>query len=216
MRSSVGPEQRFPNVLDPPGFENAWKIYTHIREIENQFNALQSTYRSLASTWLLATFAGVGFVLTKTVDPFFDEAVIISLIGLAGGVGVSLLWLIDVMVYQKLLHAAFHSGVRLEQRYPWLPPIRLAMKRTQIKGQARHRFVWFYIAGVTMPLLMSLVFATLWLMGIKPGKISVGEALPAMPAGWIGLFAFLGLLAIVWVARYIYVESTKDPNFGDL
>lgn len=210
MRSSIPTEEQFPNVLDARNFDNAWKMYTHIREIENQFNVLQSTYRSLASTWLLATFAGVGFVLTETINWIFDEALIIMFIGLAGGIGIWLLWLIDIMVYQQLLHAAFLSGVRLEERYSWLPPIRLTMKETQIGGNVRFRVVWYYIAGTSMPLLISLISFTSWLYEIEREKVLDDMLIPDAPIAPVIFVAVVGLLVIAMVGRHIYTASTRD------
>lgn len=210
MRSSIPSQEQFPNVLDARNFGNAWKMYMHIREIENQFNSLQSTYRTLASTWLLATFAGVGFVLTETIDWIFPEPLIIALIGLAGGVGIWLLWLIDIMVYQHLLFAAFQSGVRLEERYSWLPPIRLTMKETQIGGAVRFRVVWYYIVGTSMPLLISLVSFTSWLYEIERGKAVDDMLTPGVPIVPAIFVAAVGVLVIALVGRHIYAASTRD------
>lgn len=209
MKTPVQPDIKFPAGLGDSDYDYVWKMYTHIREIENQFNSLQSTYRSLASTWLLATFGGTGFVLTETIEWVFDEALIIGFIGVAGSIGIVLLWLIDIMVYQRLLHAAFVTGVKLEERYPWLPPIRHIMMDSQIGGSVRYRVVWYYIAGAVMPLLIALISLTSWTYSFvaspAPGGTSVSGLQAAVPA----VVVVAGLLGIVMVAREVYRRSTK-------
>ena len=46
-----------------------WEIIKTITEAEHHFNDLCFKIRTLASTWLLATFAGVGFLLSKSIQP---------------------------------------------------------------------------------------------------------------------------------------------------
>jgi hypothetical protein len=46
-------------------FENVWHFVTEIGLNERHFNQLQSSYRTLASQWLLAAFAGIGFVISS-------------------------------------------------------------------------------------------------------------------------------------------------------
>ncbi len=53
-------------AVDAAVFEKVWKVAVEIRETERHFNQLQHGYRALASTWLLGTFAGVGFIASDT------------------------------------------------------------------------------------------------------------------------------------------------------
>lgn len=195
---------RFPDNLDPDDFAQAWQIFCTLRDFENQFNALQTDYRKLASTWLLATFAGIGFVLSTDVNWAIDSYLVCALIGLAGGVGVWLLWSVDIMVYQQLLYAAFYWGVKLEERCTRLPPVRRTMMLTQIGGNVRYRLVWYYIIGVTIPWLISVAFLGLW--GVAPA-----EPAPGGEARTLGLFALpVALLAIGSVARHQWTSSTTS------
>jgi len=51
--------------LDAKEFEVVWKFYTEIGALERHFNQLQNHYRTLASTWLLAAFAAIGFLISQ-------------------------------------------------------------------------------------------------------------------------------------------------------
>jgi len=70
-------------------------MYKHLAEQSQHFNGIESTYRTLASTWLLASFGGMGFIL-KDLDQYkgqqalFIAAVADGLDGLPPTVGRSL------------------------------------------------------------------------------------------------------------------------------
>jgi hypothetical protein len=122
-------------------FENVWKVVTECGEEERHFNQLQSVYRGIASTWLLATFGAVGYLL-------YDKDGKLAHPGIAGGVcllgasGIVLLWLLDLKVYHSLLEAAFWEGQALEKYCPWLPQMREGM--VQRAGKVRLKLAGYY------------------------------------------------------------------------
>lgn len=215
MKVSIRDEKKFPDALDVNNIDNVWTMYTHIQEFENHFNKLQSDYRSLASKWLLAIFAAVGFVLTETINWILPDAIVITLIGLAGAVGIWRLWLIDLGVYHRLLSAAFTCGVSLEERHKWLPPIRIFMTQTQRGGRARNRLVWYYVVGITMPLLISLSSLTAFFYEIE--QLSPGEQIIPFLGPLVSSFVLVvvGILVIVVVAITIFYVSTNITEFRD-
>jgi hypothetical protein len=132
-------------VQRPETLSDSLAIHNAIAEIEQRFNNTQTVYRRLASTWLLASFAAMGFVLTTPVDWLIDARAVIALVGLAACVGASMLWTMDMLVYHNLLHAAFSCGRDLERLDPRLPPMRLRMIESQPGGSVRRRVVWYYV-----------------------------------------------------------------------
>ena len=50
-------------ALQAKAYEQLWGIYRELGEMERHFGNVQARYRALASTWLLAAMAGIGFVL---------------------------------------------------------------------------------------------------------------------------------------------------------
>ena len=106
-----------------------------ITESEHHFNNLCFKIRTLASTWLLATFAAVGFVLTKQGDFFLQKPTIVILVCWAGAMGIFVLWILDLQVYQKLLNAWFDARKEIEEESRYLPQIRQKLKATQPGGR---------------------------------------------------------------------------------
>ena len=143
--------------------KNFDEVYQMVKEIgvqERHFNDLNSRYKTMASTWLIAVFGGCGFVLTKGIEP---ASLYIAGIGVSGSLGVYLLWLIDLRVYQQLLSACFIEGVKLELNNPWLPRVRINMMKSQPSGHVVPHLVWFYILGFLIPLIIAIVSLTIFL-----------------------------------------------------
>src|SRR5215212_6768364 len=91
-------------------------LYREIGNAERHFNELTHQYRLLASTWLLGTFAAIGYILTNVgVKPndslSFYRELIIAAIALAGATGITLVWILDLKVYQKLLGCFFLAAL---------------------------------------------------------------------------------------------------------
>lgn len=134
-------------------FNNVFEIIKEIGVQERHFNNMCGKYKSLASTWLLSTFAAIGFLLISNVEP---KALFISAIAFAGSLGIFLLWLIDLKVYQQLLGANFVEGLSIEKKIDWLPKIRQNIFNTQKTGSVISNLSWFYIIGIEILFLIGI------------------------------------------------------------
>ncbi|MFB3813090.1 MAG: hypothetical protein ACE14L_03180 [Terriglobales bacterium] len=147
-------------------FDMVWSMVTECGEQERHFNTLQSVYRGLASTWLLAMCAGIEFVLKErpapdllvrsNVDPIFF---LITAISSAASVGVLLLWMLDTLVYHRLLLAVFHDGREIERACRWLPLMRNRMHSAGVKDMVRKGVSLFYTGITTIAGLIAVVSA---------------------------------------------------------
>lgn len=127
-------------------YERIWKIYCELGVIERHFGSVQSNYRALASTWLLAAFAGVGFVISKDLTLRIPIELLVAAIGIAASLGVYLLWVLDLLVCQRLLDSSFIESKNLETSHNWLPQVRNNM-RVLLRGKGLSLVGWYYIAG---------------------------------------------------------------------
>jgi hypothetical protein len=184
--------------------EDVWKMFEQLGETERHFNQMQHQYRALASGWVLAMFAGAQYVLSSWNKlPLPSEALLLA-IGLAGAVGITQLWNLDVGVYHQLLDAAFVQGLRLEEKHPWLPRLRTSMLATQVPGpESRggkgvlHKIVWFYVVGNTAALLVAAAGGLLW-------------ARAAGSSGWV--VAVLAVeMAIIVIWGWLFYHETRSP-----
>jgi len=174
--------------VDAKELEVVWKFYTEIGALERHFSQLQNQYRTLASTWLLATFAAIGFLISKQgLIISIDVLLLVAGIGIAAGIGITLLWNLDLMAYHPLLFAYFREGLNLEREYPWLPQARTNI-RERMKGRGvTDRISLFYIAADTVTLAIAGFSLACW--SYKHGIIIV----VMIGVLWLSLMAILGL-----------------------
>ena len=174
---------------NPPEPADPWLTIVEIGLQERAFNTLQATYRTLGSTWLLATFGGVGFMWSLKADPTLPVPidVVILFIGIAGAVGITLVWLLDLIVYHQLLEVVFWTGLAVELEHPDIPPMRLQMFATEAVSPKVEKF---YLAMLTAPLLIATVAGTaaapLAAVGSEPIALALGLFASAL---WVTLVA---------------------------
>jgi hypothetical protein len=141
---------------DKDTFEKIWDVVKECGEEERHFNNLQSAYRGIASTWLLATFGAVGFLLFNK-DGELVHPGIAAAVCFAGAFGIGLIWKLDLDVYHRLLVAVFQEGLKLEDEFKWLPRFRTNMsnigkKSNDTADHIRRRLAWYYVCTTLVPL----------------------------------------------------------------
>ena len=134
--------------------DRVWQQVVEIGAAERHFNELQHHYRALCSTWMLAAFGAIGYVVTSQELPAdYPREIIGACLSVAAAGGATLLWLLDLRVYHQLLDACFGEGLRLEREHAWLPQLRTRMIKTQKAYGVLGRVVWFYVITVVALLL---------------------------------------------------------------
>jgi hypothetical protein len=105
--------------------EELWKL----TEYERHFNSIQVGIRGLASVWLLAAFGAITTLLNQqeSASLLLPLEWVICLVSVMGAIGLVLLWIIDQLVYHRLLNAIVLVGIRLEHDDATLPPVHSAM-----------------------------------------------------------------------------------------
>ncbi len=147
--------------------ELIWSILVELGQQERHFNELESRYRTLASSWLLATFGGLGLVATQDVRIDAPRELIMALLAFGGAGGIFLLWNLDIMVYHRLLDACFLNGVLLEDRIGWLPKFRTEMLQSAPKaGGVLRRIIYFYIGSIAILYFFGALLVSLWARGV--------------------------------------------------
>ena len=155
-------------------FDRVWSIVKECGEEERHFNQLQSVYRGIASTWLLATFAAVGYLLfSKDTQSTGNQMrhLFSALICLLGAWGIGLIWPLDLKVYHRLLVAVFEEGRKLENEFDWLPRLRTNMyrierKQNKSRDPIREMLAAYYVGTVTVCLFAFWVFVSWYLRKI--------------------------------------------------
>lgn len=180
-------------------------IYAELGAYERHFNTIQGHQRALASTWLLATFGALGYVYTQEPNPFpVDVDLVACLISMAGATGIVLLWIVDVLVYFRLLLAVADEAESLERGHSaQLPMLRASFKhfgRYPGRLSTRWKISLFYAVPTS---LLAVVAAAL------------GWPHRGPPANWVFLALWWVLLigAVLWMlSQNRRGEPARSPD----
>jgi hypothetical protein len=136
------------------------EVYKELGTEERHFNTLQGVYRALASTWFLACFTAIGFLYTKENKAQFPFSAELgsSLISLAVSTCISLFWILDVIIYHRLLKSVLRMTEDFESRHKYLPALRSLMRKSTEKFHARFAISLYYYVPIIILQGTSLVF----------------------------------------------------------
>ena len=133
--------------------------YSNCIQAIKHFENVQTTFRVMTSTILLATFVGIGFIFSGEnrqlpIDSFIAVAIVCS-IGIAG---IYALWHLDLIFYERLLTSFFAEAYDIEDRSNWLPKIHHKMVAGRLGEDKAKNLVFFYIGcGSTLIVTAGLV-----------------------------------------------------------
>lgn len=138
---------------------------------------LQTNYRMMTSTWLLGTFAGIGFLMSSFNTLPFDHLIGVACACIIGIVGIYLLWYADTFIQELLLDINVVEGLILERKYKWLPQIHHTFLHLYKNSNARFVKVLFFIGCKGI-----LVFVFLMSLGFYVYRINPGFVFFLLPA----------------------------------
>jgi hypothetical protein len=148
---------------DVPDQASVIQLFLEIGASERHFNTIEATYKGLASSWLFASFTAIGFVLSREQLPLhLNPELLGCAIAVLGIVGITLLWIIDVLVYHQLLDSWFKQGILLEKQNPWMIPVRTNMLQSTKGKGVLPRVVWFYIAADLSLIIVAAILLGTW------------------------------------------------------
>src|SRR4051794_3282259 len=151
------------------------KAYSSIATYEHHFNDMETEVRKFASAWLLASLGAIAYLVRQQLTGLLvDAKLLIVIVCLMANLGLLILWILDQMVYHRLLNAVFLLGLRMEYMYPELPPIRtLMMVFSKKRGMARYlRF--FYLVPMDALAVLATVVAIWRIVERKSQGIDLG------------------------------------------
>lgn len=191
--------------------------YWRLAEFEHHFNDIETRTRIIAATWMVVAFGAIAVLVqqsggtTNLLSYLLNQsngaakwlippAALISLVCLMATVGLFVIWIIDQLVYHRLLESVFLIGLKLEHDNDWLPPLRtMMMVSAESKGMSRWIRLYY--------LIPILVFIT----------VSVAVPAISLPAIWgqtmrvyqIFCISLICIAAQVGIAVYMAVKGKE-------
>ena len=190
----------------------SWKL----SEMEERFNSSSAGIRTLASGWLLAAFAALGWLLDPSKPSSWAVPLGLLLIAVCvlGVVGVATLWVLDQLVFHRLLNSVFLVGLKMESAEPALPPIRALMMKS-VEGKGTHRWELFFYLG---PLVVFVVFSAIVVTtgsNILFVAWSQGSSLDLRLVGYAMLLAQISVVVWVFSKQRSVDMKQRAAWFGD-
>lgn len=173
------------------------EIEANLSAQERHLGGIESSYRSLMSKWMLACYAGIGFVLANQGNIVGESGLLVAGISLGGAIGIYSLWRIDVLNYHILLSATYAEAMQLELRHPSLPKYRNRMAKMLASQRLglRENVAIFYLIGMVPLLVVSA-------LGVSFFMLNKSRTLGMLSAG-------LGLIAISAVSSHVYSATRR-------
>ena len=191
--------------------KEAIAFYKTIQEYEHHFNNIEFEVRKIASTWMLASFGTIAFLIRgDLVEPksLIGTIPLIVIVCLLAQIGLFVLWILDQVVYHGLLDAAFTAALHIEHRIEELPPLRSLMMRISagdrsgVGGVGMARYLkYFYL----IPML--LFTAAAWIAA----HLAIIRGAEGQPL-WIGLAALTTALPVWALIKTRQIEAGKLRN----
>ena len=166
--------------------------FAELGAYERHLNDTQARYRALTSSWLLAAFAGIGFLLSNELSLKIDKEVLVGAFALAAAFGVGMLWNLDVRMYHRLLEAVFKAADDFELKHAEGPRLRECMKSALVWPAGPRRVGTFYLGTCALLLLIALGAFVAW----AQDEIG-GWTAPAAVA------AVAGIVLLLWRMRAV-------------
>lgn len=168
------------------------EIYKELGTHERHFNTIQGVYRGLASTWFLACFAAIGFIYSKD-NKFeipFNTELVASLTATVVSSGIFLFWLLDVVVYHRLLLAVISTTKNFEMKNSdTLPSL-----RSEMEGETKCFYVRKAISIYYFVQILILVITALLLL-IK-GWSCINSDIRMLQSLWLSMLVVVGIIFI--------------------
>lgn len=198
--------------VDDKTFNRAWEITKELNENIRHYNEHQTKYRSLASQWLIGAFAAMGFVLISKIELPFEKLWLIAVISLVAASGIFQLWRMDIPVFQKIISAFFSSGLDLESKYRFLPPVKTKILKYVKNHNAGQTLFYFYFLIMAVFILIAANII-IYLTYIKDSVIGLISACTIIVLFLFFLHRYMRNRSIGVEAKYIKRKAYQMYNY---
>ena len=153
--------------LHPSKRSLAYALHTRLNEFERHLDDIMSKHKNIAITWLLATYAAIGFRFSVESSQLqTNNLIVVSIICLLGLIGISSIWYLELAVYKKFWGAFFVESVKMENKYDFLPRIRnisltLGNIKSRVSGHGNFYIYVCILLLLTGGLFCALAFSSL-------------------------------------------------------
>lgn len=152
----------------------AYGMYSQLNTLSNFYSRIQNSYKAVAATWLVASLVGIGYIFSQQVENLPLHPIIACvLISLFSILGVTLLWFLDIYIYQTYFFGTVVAASEIEKKNPWLADINCNILNSQIKDEKHIVLDSYYYIGFNLILLSIMCFAFIALFKVWWSKLVI-------------------------------------------
>lgn len=186
-------------------FERYWKL----SDMEERYNSSSGGIRALASAWLLASLGATGW-LFNSYDPStwpLPLGLLVVVVMTLGAVGMITLWVMDQLVFHRLLTSVFLVGLKIEHDDPEIPPLRSMMMKTE-EGLGTHRWERLFYLG---PIFVFVMISVVVIVGASDKLFQSSEEKFSLDTQLLSVFLVaLQVVALGWMIAKLPSMSLKE------
>jgi hypothetical protein len=192
------------------------ECYWKLSEMEERFNSSSAGVRTLASGWLLAALAALGWLLdpSKPSSWMIPLGLLLVVVCVLGVAGIATLWILDQLVFHRLLNSVFLVGLKMESSDPTLPPIRALMMET-VEGSGTQKWELLFYLG---PLAAFVVLSAIVVATGPDNLFFASRHAHPLDLRWVGyvmLLAQIVVIALVLLKQRSVGIIERAAWFGD-
>ena len=182
--------------VDQDTFNTNWSAYLSLNSLYNYYHQASNIIKQYAITWVLAVFFGIGYLLSaKLVNFPFPYLVAIILIAITGIAGLTLMWGLDLLNYQKFMNSLCQESLNFENKFDWLPKEKSIMELHYPKKTLIKHFFLFY---VLCAFILYVVIAVSMMCLLKNSGFYLSAS-----------FLFGSIVVFFIYLRYVYCQCHK-------
>ena len=152
-------------IIDPINEEKSsicYGLYSKLLNLQNYYNQIQNSNKKVAATWLIASFIGMGYVFSKKASHLpLDPLILLIIIAFGTICGITLLWFLDIYVYQTYFYAIILENLKFEKKYEWFPKVNKHIGVLESDSKKQLNQSNFYM-GCNFILMLIITFALLF------------------------------------------------------
>lgn len=189
-------------------FERYWKL----SEMEERYNSSSGGIRTLASAWLLGALGATGWLFSSYDSETWPLplGLLVVVVMTLGSFGMITLWVMDHLVFHRLLTSVFLVGLKMEKDDHQIPPLRSMMMKTQ-EGLGTHRWERGFYLG---PVLVFLLITFTIIIGGSKGLFAPNVTFFTLNTHLLSLALGISqLVAIAWMIAKLPSMSLKTRAF---
>lgn len=129
-------------------------MYSNFIRAIQHFDSMQTFYRIMASTFMLGSFAALGFLFSSENKNLpYQNILPVLLVCCIGVISMIALWYLDLIFYERLLSSNFAEALKMEREYDWIPKVHTNMLQGSTSKDKPSNIVYYYIGSISSLLL---------------------------------------------------------------